>query len=82
MEDFVCTAISCAKTDLRDDTDGMEYFHFVASWLLFIAVMIPFVADLLLVVNRDMRFTFDLVKMAVNEREFVSTAPIADEEIQ
>ncbi|OWY96914.1 hypothetical protein PHMEG_00032696, partial [Phytophthora megakarya] len=38
--------------------------------------------DLLLVVNRDMRFTFDLVTMAINEREFASAAPIADEEIQ
>ncbi|EGZ04711.1 hypothetical protein PHYSODRAFT_343012 [Phytophthora sojae] len=54
---------------------------FVVSWLLFFALMTPFVADLLLVVNRDMRFTFDLVTMAINEKEFASAAPISTEEI-
>ncbi|KAG6621875.1 uncharacterized protein IUM83_07444 [Phytophthora cinnamomi] len=54
---------------------------FVVSWLLFFAMMTPFVADLLLVVNRDMRFTFDLVTMAINEKEFASAAPISTEEI-
>ncbi|ETP16644.1 hypothetical protein F441_08808 [Phytophthora nicotianae CJ01A1] len=54
---------------------------FVVSWLLFLVMMIPFVSDLLLVVNRDMRFTFDLVTMAINEREFASAAPISVEEI-
>uniref|UniRef100_H3GGC1 Sulfatase N-terminal domain-containing protein n=1 Tax=Phytophthora ramorum TaxID=164328 RepID=H3GGC1_PHYRM len=55
---------------------------FVVSWLFFFMMMVPFAADLLLVVNREMRFTFDLVIMAINEKEFVSAAPISPEEIQ
>ncbi|KAE9222201.1 hypothetical protein PF005_g6782 [Phytophthora fragariae] len=53
---------------------------FVTSWLLFFAMMTPFVADLLLVQLRDMRFTFDLITMAINERNYASAAPISSEE--
>ncbi|ETP18246.1 hypothetical protein F441_07484, partial [Phytophthora nicotianae CJ01A1] len=31
---------------------------FAVSWLLFIAMLAPFVADMMLVVYRDMRFSF------------------------
>ncbi|GMF32691.1 unnamed protein product [Phytophthora lilii] len=59
---------------------GMMYTFFV-SWLLFFAMMAPFVADLLLVQIRDMRFTFDLISIAISEKEYVSAAPIATEEV-
>ncbi|ETL40168.1 hypothetical protein L916_08595, partial [Phytophthora nicotianae] len=55
---------------------------FTVSWLLFFVMMTPFVVDLVLVINREMRFTFDLVTMAISEKEFVGAAPISAEEIQ
>ncbi|KAF1778249.1 Alkaline-phosphatase-like, core domain [Phytophthora cactorum] len=33
-------------------------------------------------INREMRFTFDLVTMAISEKEFVGAAPISAKEIQ
>ncbi|EGZ16556.1 hypothetical protein PHYSODRAFT_330624 [Phytophthora sojae] len=53
---------------------------FLASWLLFVAAVVPFVADMLLVRLRQMRFSLDLVVMAINESEYISAAPIATEE--
>ncbi|KAF1782613.1 Alkaline-phosphatase-like, core domain [Phytophthora cactorum] len=55
---------------------------FVVSWLLFVAVMAPFVADLMLVANRNMRFTFELVAAVLRERHHLNAAPISAEEIQ
>ncbi|OWZ01831.1 hypothetical protein PHMEG_00026714, partial [Phytophthora megakarya] len=55
---------------------------FVVSWILFFAMMLPFVTDLVLVVNREMRFTFDLVVMALSNQEFVRAAPISAEEVE
>ncbi|KAG3138525.1 hypothetical protein PI126_g16872 [Phytophthora idaei] len=55
---------------------------FAVSWLLFFAMMTPFIVDLVLVINREMRFTFDLVTMAISEKEFVGAAPISAKEIQ
>ncbi|KAL4138288.1 hypothetical protein PRIC2_001795 [Phytophthora ramorum] len=55
---------------------------FTASWLLFALMMAPFAADLLLVVNRDMRFTFELVATLIRERHHLNAAPISTEEIQ
>ncbi|GMF18473.1 unnamed protein product [Phytophthora fragariaefolia] len=43
--------------------------------------MAPFVIDMLLVRLREMRFSFDIITMAINEREFISAAPIATEEV-
>ncbi|KAE8881908.1 hypothetical protein PF005_g17743 [Phytophthora fragariae] len=53
---------------------------FLMSWLLFVATVAPFVADMLLVRLREMRFSFDIVTMAINESEYISAAPIATEE--
>ncbi|KAL3664031.1 hypothetical protein V7S43_010916 [Phytophthora oleae] len=55
---------------------------FVVSWLLFLSMLTPFVVDMVLVINREMRFTFDLVTMAISEKEFVGAAPISTEEVQ
>ncbi|ETP53549.1 hypothetical protein F442_01564 [Phytophthora nicotianae P10297] len=55
---------------------------FTVSWLLYAMVMIPFWADLLLVRLRGMRFTFDLVTMAIEEKDNVSAVPISSDELQ
>ncbi|OWZ10222.1 Sulfatase [Phytophthora megakarya] len=55
---------------------------FMVSWTLFFVVMAPFAADMLLVLNRDMRFTFDLVDTLVRERHHLGAAPISTEEFQ
>ncbi|RLN50269.1 hypothetical protein BBJ29_003519 [Phytophthora kernoviae] len=54
---------------------------FLVSWLLFIAMMGPFVADLLLVRLRDMRFTFELVAMAIHEKDNAGAAAISESEL-
>ncbi|GMF40145.1 unnamed protein product [Phytophthora fragariaefolia] len=54
---------------------------FFVSWLLFFVMMAPFVLDMLLVVNRDMRFSFDLLATLIREREYLNAAPISGEEI-
>ncbi|KAH7463098.1 hypothetical protein PRIC2_001655 [Phytophthora ramorum] len=55
---------------------------FVVSWLLFFVMMAPFMADMLLVKNRNMRFTLDLLSALIKERHHLNAAPIAPEEIQ
>ncbi|GMF80482.1 unnamed protein product [Phytophthora fragariaefolia] len=54
---------------------------FVLSWLLFVAVMAPFVADLVLVRTRGMRFTLELVVMAVEESEHFAAVAVSSSEI-
>ncbi|KAG6610439.1 sulfatase-like protein [Phytophthora cinnamomi] len=44
-------------------------------------MMAPFAADLLLVINRDMRFSLDLVATLIRERHHLKAAPISTEEI-
>ncbi|RLN02342.1 hypothetical protein BBJ28_00004977 [Nothophytophthora sp. Chile5] len=53
---------------------------FVMSWLLFLATAFPFIADILLVRLRTMRFTFELIAMAYAEREMASSVAIANYE--
>ncbi|EGZ04710.1 hypothetical protein PHYSODRAFT_535772 [Phytophthora sojae] len=97
LEDFVCTTYFAGILWLFDTLkveavnrlgpnefvtrvvgDATTYF---VSWLLFFFMMAPFVADMLLVVNRDMRFSFDLLATLIREREYLSAAPISSEEI-
>ncbi|GMF57698.1 unnamed protein product [Phytophthora fragariaefolia] len=54
---------------------------FLVSWILFVAMMAPFVADLLIVRLRNMRFTFELVAMAIHEKDNASSASISQSEI-
>ncbi|KAG3118057.1 hypothetical protein PI124_g4583 [Phytophthora idaei] len=54
---------------------------FLVSWLLFIAMTGPFVADLLIVRLRGMRFTFELVAMAIHEKDNASNASISQSEM-
>ncbi|KAG6622791.1 sulfatase-like protein [Phytophthora cinnamomi] len=55
--------------------------RFLASLTLFTLMAVPFVADLLLVRIRDMRFHFDLVKMAIHESSSAGAAEISRAEV-
>ncbi|ETM53713.1 hypothetical protein L914_02835, partial [Phytophthora nicotianae] len=55
---------------------------FIVSWLLFLVIMAPFVADMSLVVYRDMRFSFGLLASLVRERHHLKHAPISNDEVQ
>ncbi|KAG6623703.1 sulfatase-like protein [Phytophthora cinnamomi] len=54
---------------------------FAVSWLFFFTMMAPFVVDMLLVVYRDMRFSFALLATLIRERDHLKAAPISYEEI-
>ncbi|ETO82241.1 hypothetical protein F444_03607 [Phytophthora nicotianae P1976] len=54
---------------------------FLVSWVLFVAMTGPFVADLLIVRLRGMRFTFELVAMAIHEKDNASSASISQSEM-
>ncbi|KAL4167090.1 hypothetical protein KRP22_012577 [Phytophthora ramorum] len=60
---------------------GGRLATFIVSWILFIAVAVPCVADLLLVRIRSMRFTFDLVAMAIAEQDNIGAASVSNEEL-
>lgn len=75
LEDFVCTTYFASALWLFDVLKQAAMDHhklgvfarvcggvvtFAVSWLLFLAMMGPFIADLLLVVHRDMRFSSGL----------------------
>ncbi|EEY54286.1 sulfatase-like protein [Phytophthora infestans T30-4] len=53
---------------------------FVTSWLLFVATAAPFAVDMMLVRLRSMRFTFEIVSMAIAESDMVSSVAISDSE--
>jgi arylsulfatase A-like enzyme len=96
LEDLVCTTYFAAALWLFDTLKLAAMGHhrfgvsarvvagfatFAASWLLFMAIMMPFVADLLLVVHRDMRFSSGLLATIIREREHLKDAPISKEEV-
>ncbi|KAK1942599.1 Uncharacterized protein P3T76_006098 [Phytophthora citrophthora] len=54
---------------------------FTVSWLLFLLMMAPFVADMMLVVYRDMRFSSGLLSTLIREREHLKDAPISSDEV-
>ncbi|KAG6622877.1 sulfatase-like protein [Phytophthora cinnamomi] len=53
---------------------------FSTSWLLFVATAAPFVADMLLVRLRSMRFTFEVVAMAIHDSDMVGSVAISSSE--
>ncbi|KAF1775218.1 Alkaline-phosphatase-like, core domain [Phytophthora cactorum] len=96
LEDFVCityfATLLCVFDLLKRVAMGHHKFAvvvgvfgriatFFVSWALFLAMMAPFIADLLLVVHRDMRFSSGLVATIIREREHLKNAPITEEEI-
>ncbi|CEG41703.1 sulfatase-like protein [Plasmopara halstedii] len=54
---------------------------FLISWFLFVAFTFPIVTDILIVRQRNMRFTFDMVIMAIQEQDNASAFEITSEEI-
>ncbi|KAG7380413.1 hypothetical protein PHYPSEUDO_007234 [Phytophthora pseudosyringae] len=96
LEDFVCTtyfaSVLCVFDSLKRAARGHRTLGvaarmfggvatFSASWALFLAMMAPFVADLLLVVHRDMRFSSGLLATIIREREHLKDAPLTEEEV-
>ncbi|KAG3076785.1 hypothetical protein PI124_g20242 [Phytophthora idaei] len=96
LEDFVCTTYFATLLCVFDSLKRVAMDHhksvavvrafggvavFFVSWALFLAMMAPFIADLLLVVHRDMRFSSGLVATIIREREHLKDAPITEEEI-
>ncbi|KAG6622851.1 sulfatase-like protein [Phytophthora cinnamomi] len=72
----------CTGRDSDQDSRlASKFATFTASWLLFVAMVAPFVADLVLVRLRSMRFTFDLVAMAINERDHAKAVAVSSSEI-
>ncbi|CAI5723120.1 unnamed protein product [Peronospora effusa] len=55
---------------------------FTVSWVLFVVVIAPFAFDLLLVINRNMRFSIDLLATLIREKQHLKDAPISIEEFQ
>uniref|UniRef100_H3GXE6 Sulfatase N-terminal domain-containing protein n=1 Tax=Phytophthora ramorum TaxID=164328 RepID=H3GXE6_PHYRM len=53
---------------------------FASSWVLFVAMAAPFVADILLVRLRSMRFTFEIVSMAIEDSDMVGSVAISSAE--
>ncbi|CEG44555.1 sulfatase-like protein [Plasmopara halstedii] len=94
LEDFVCityfmTALWIFDTWKRiilerynEIQQMMKIATFLISWLLFLLILAPFVADMMLVVHRNMRFSFGLFASVVREREYLKDAPISNEEIE
>ncbi|CEG43721.1 sulfatase-like protein [Plasmopara halstedii] len=54
---------------------------FTVSWSLFVAVVAPVAADLLLILNQQMRFTFELLGTAIRERRDLSQVPMSPEDL-
>ncbi|KAL3669198.1 hypothetical protein V7S43_005581 [Phytophthora oleae] len=88
LEDFVYTTyFACALWAV--DSFSRWFNHkasrvvtFIASWLLFIGTMTPFVVDLLLVRLRGMRFTFALVQMMIDEKDHANAVAVSNTEIR
>ncbi|KAG3243279.1 hypothetical protein PI124_g11906 [Phytophthora idaei] len=59
-----------------------DFATFTGSWFLFFVMIMPFASDMLLVLNREMRFTFDVLAAMIRERDHLSKAPLEFEEAQ
>ncbi|KAJ8521950.1 hypothetical protein ON010_g17757 [Phytophthora cinnamomi] len=95
LEDFVCVTyfacilymLDCFKRVLTCCGQGMlarivgNVTTFSVSWLLFVLVVTPVIADGLIVRLRDMRFTFDIVVMAIDEKDNASSFEVSNKEI-
>ncbi|CAI5742550.1 unnamed protein product [Hyaloperonospora brassicae] len=84
--DSVRSAVAVAHVDHRTDSAAAvrtvtSLATFATSWTLFMATMLPFVADVVVVQLRDMRFTFDLIVMAIQEKDSVSSFDVSPEQL-
>ncbi|KAG7387791.1 hypothetical protein PHYPSEUDO_013690 [Phytophthora pseudosyringae] len=95
LEDFACTTyFACAlwlfdtlkrrveQKNGASTTRMADVVTFAGSWLLLFVLVAPFAADMLLVLNREMRFTFDVIAAMIRERDHLSKAPLEPEEAQ
>eukprot|EP00644_Phytophthora_capsici_P016537 jgi/Phyca11/19809/fgenesh1_pg.PHYCAscaffold_52_\ len=73
LEDFVCVTAAFRGVG--------KFLSFSISWLLFVGFTIPVVADVLIVRLRDMRFTFDIIVMAIQEKDNASSFEVSSQEI-
>ncbi|KAL3669200.1 hypothetical protein V7S43_005583 [Phytophthora oleae] len=96
LEDFVCVTYFACVLWLFDKFKPVvaRYFSsrvaarvlgqilsFSVSWLLFVAFTAPVVVDVLIVRLRDMRFTFDIIVMAIQEKDNASSFEVSSQEI-
>ncbi|KAL3664398.1 hypothetical protein V7S43_010721 [Phytophthora oleae] len=85
---WIFDTLKKSALDRVGDTNGMSkeiaagIATFTVSWLLFLAMMAPFVADMMLVVYRDMRFSSGLLSTLIREREHLKDAPISSDDVQ
>ncbi|OWZ10036.1 Sulfatase [Phytophthora megakarya] len=98
LEDFICTTYFVTTLWIFDTlkhlatqkfaSSGMTIeivggiATFTVSWILFLMMMAPFVSDMMLVMYRDMRFSFELLATLMRERQHLKDAPISVEEVQ
>ncbi|KAE8900256.1 hypothetical protein PF010_g18962 [Phytophthora fragariae] len=95
LEDFVCVtyfacilwsldsfkrAFACCGQGLVARVVG-GIATFLISWLLFVLVVTPVIADGLIVRLRDMRFTLDIAVMAIDEKDNASSFEVSDREV-
>ncbi|KAG2785499.1 hypothetical protein PC129_g15522 [Phytophthora cactorum] len=59
-----------------------DFATFTGSWFLFFVMIMSFASNMLLVLNREMRFTFDVLAAMIRERDHLSKAPLEFEEAQ
>eukprot|EP00644_Phytophthora_capsici_P016531 jgi/Phyca11/536400/estExt2_fgenesh1_pg.C_PHYCAscaffold_520057 len=96
LEDFVCVTYFACSLWLFDKFKPVvarnftsraavqvfgKFLSFSISWLLFVVFTIPVVADVLIVRLRDMRFTFDIIVMAIQEKDNASSFEVSSQEI-
>ncbi|KAG1707820.1 hypothetical protein DVH05_024471 [Phytophthora capsici] len=93
LEDFVCVTYFACILWLFDKFKPVvitsraafrgvgKFLSFSISWLLFVGFTIPVVADVLIVRLRDMRFTFDIIVMAIQEKDNASSFEVSSQEI-
>ncbi|KAL3669186.1 hypothetical protein V7S43_005570 [Phytophthora oleae] len=60
---------------------GSKVLLATVSWLLFVAMMAPFVADVVIVRLRDLRFTFELVTMAIEEKDHADSMAVSSDQV-
>eukprot|EP00644_Phytophthora_capsici_P003288 jgi/Phyca11/102806/e_gw1.7.446.1 len=85
LEDFVCTTYFVCVLWLYDmlvsrffcTNFATKILTFLFSWLFFLATMAPFVADAVIVRLRDVRFTFALVTMAIEEKDHADAMAVS-----
>ncbi|GMF31570.1 unnamed protein product [Phytophthora lilii] len=77
----VMRAGSVAKSWCYNSKRAGKVLTFTVSFILYITVLTPFIADLLIARTQGMRFTFELIDVAIAEKDHISAAPISVDDI-